>query len=139
MAAAGGSGNTEEEERLQRTQDRLWRDYDPYNSGFTIHRTNARRQEAYDKCAPDVVALMKCVDAEGPAWFWRCNALHIDLQRCYNANKPQSPTLILEYWRDVKETATVRWEQAKWFVTDVLGDLLRGGRRGPPPPASSPS
>ena len=116
MAAAG-----DEEEKLKRDRDRLWRDFDPYSSGFTVHRTNARRQEAYDKCAPSVVQLMKCVDSEGPAWFWRCNAYHIELQKCYNSNKPESPSLITEYMRDFKDTLNTRWEQASWLLSAIFG------------------
>ncbi|PNH06486.1 hypothetical protein TSOC_007175 [Tetrabaena socialis] len=110
----------EVEEKQRQSKERLARDYDPYlQDGFNIYRVNPRRQEAYNQCAPEVVKFLKCVDQEGPTWFWRCNALHIELQRCYNAAKPESPSLFGAYVKDFTETATARWEQAKWFYNNL--------------------
>ncbi len=115
----------DEGERYRRDRERLDRDFDPYTDGFNIYRVNPRRQEAYDKCAPQVVSFLKCVDKEGPTWFWRCNALHIELQQCYNAAKPPSPSLITTYAKEFRDTALLRWDQLKWFI-----DSLTGGSKG---------
>ncbi|KAG2483077.1 hypothetical protein HYH03_018018 [Edaphochlamys debaryana] len=110
------------DESFQQDRQRLARDFDPYlQDSFSIYRTNPRRQEAYDRCAPDVVKFLKCVDAEGPTWFWRCNTLHIELQRCYEANKPATPPLLQTYARDFKDTALTRWQQAKDLFHDLTG------------------
>jgi hypothetical protein len=39
------------------------------------------RQEAYDRCATQIVALMKCVDDKGATWFWSCGQPYIELQK----------------------------------------------------------
>ncbi|PNW82619.1 hypothetical protein CHLRE_06g286400v5 [Chlamydomonas reinhardtii] len=110
------------DEQYRRDRERLDRHFDPYlQEGFNIYRVNPRRQEAYDRCAPEVVKFLKCVDTEGPAWFWRCNALHIELQQCYNAAKPDTTSLLTHAVRDFKETASERWEQAKSLYNDILG------------------
>jgi hypothetical protein len=54
------------------------------------------------------VRLMRCVDKEGPAWFWRCNSLHIELQRCYEAAKPPTTSLLSHTIRDYKEVSEGR-------------------------------
>ncbi|KXZ46712.1 hypothetical protein GPECTOR_41g676 [Gonium pectorale] len=122
---------TELEDQYRRDRERLNRNYDPYlQESFNIYRVNPRRQEAYDRCAPEVVKFLKCVDGEGPAWFWRCNALHIELQRCYNANKPESTSMMTQWMQDWKSTAMTRWEQAKGLYRDILGSREDGDGEG---------
>lgn len=111
---------SELEEQYKKDRDRLNRDFDPYlQDGFSIYKTNPRRQEAYDQCVPEVVQFLKCVEHEGPAWFWRCNALHIELQRCYNAAKPDSPPIFTHFVQDFQDTLGRRWDQAKWWYENI--------------------
>ncbi|GLC60099.1 hypothetical protein PLESTB_001573900 [Pleodorina starrii] len=116
------STTAEFEEKVKKDRERLNRDFDPYlQDGFSIYKTNPRRQEAYDRCAPQVVQFLKCVEQEGPTWFWRCNALHIELQRCYNDAKPETPSLLSHHVEDFKNTAAARWEQLKWWYESITG------------------
>ncbi|GIM12745.1 hypothetical protein Vretimale_15919, partial [Volvox reticuliferus] len=122
MSPSAQSTIDELEGKYQKDRERLSRDFDPYlQDGFSVYKTNPRRQEAYDRCSPEVVQFLKCVEREGPAWFWRCNALHIELQRCYNAAKPESTSLWALHIADFKETLATRWEQAKWWYENFTG------------------
>lgn len=113
----------EGEKLLQRDRERVARDFDPYQTeSFNIYRTNPRRQEAYNQCAHDVVALMRCVDAEGPAWFWRCNKLHIELQKCYEAHKKPPPNPFEGYIQATHENV-----QAAWSALQSALDSWRSG------------
>jgi hypothetical protein len=126
-AAPDSSAKAELEEKYKKDRARLDRDFDPYlQDGFSVYKTNPRRQEAYNQCAPQVVQFLKCVDQEGPTWFWRCNALHIELQRCYNAAKPESPSLLSYYIQDFKDTLATRWEQANWWYEKIVGSKENG-------------
>lgn len=39
------------------------------------------RNEAYQRCGSQVVALVKCVEEHpGPAWYWSCGQVYVALQ-----------------------------------------------------------
>jgi hypothetical protein len=52
-------------------REQLDRNYDPYlQENFSVYSINPRRQEAYDKCAPDVVRLSLQLSPAGTKLCW---------------------------------------------------------------------
>lgn len=81
-------------------------------------------------CASEVVDLLKCVETNGPAWFYRCRWLHVDLQGCYEKHKQHTPMVAQQAIRSFRKSAPGQWQHFKWWLED-MGNSLRYGSDGP--------
>ncbi|GAX81062.1 hypothetical protein CEUSTIGMA_g8497.t1 [Chlamydomonas eustigma] len=63
--------------------------------------TYLNRREALNKCAPQVLAMLKCVDEKQWAWHWSCMDQHAALQRCYLINQEPPGWTQSELWKGI--------------------------------------
>mmetsp|Transcript_19236 Transcript_19236/g.33184 ORF Transcript_19236/g.33184 Transcript_19236/m.33184 type:complete len:132 (-) Transcript_19236:446-841(-) len=85
---------------------------------------SSTREEAFSRCAKDVVALTKCVDEAGPTWTFRCKEPFMALQICYDGARggsqlelPDLPQIA----RGLKDSFDDKCEQWQWWWQDVTG------------------
>uniref|UniRef100_A0A7S2QTL9 COX assembly mitochondrial protein n=1 Tax=Chlamydomonas chlamydogama TaxID=225041 RepID=A0A7S2QTL9_9CHLO len=106
-----------------RDRSRFYRDpVDPYTEGIFNRGFVSSRQEAYDKCATQVVSLLKCVDEKGPMWFFSCGQQYVELQKCYEVHKQQPGWGVVELYKTIKQTATIQYDYMRWWWRDMFGD-----------------
>lgn len=88
-----------------------------------LFNTSQSTQDAYDKCAVEVVTLLRCVQDKGPTWFWACGDQYITLQRCYDAEKQKGRAgsmSISDGYQAAKRTVAGAWGELGRWMTAVL-------------------
>lgn len=82
-------------------------------------------------CASEVVDLLKCVETNGPAWFYRCRWLHVELQGCYEKHKQHTPMVAQAALKSFRKEAPGQWQNFKWWLEDMSDSLWNGAAGGP--------